>query len=538
MTREFSVFILILLAFSTCVAQQPCPGANCPIKFIIYIQMENRTLDEMFGTFPGVQNFCQGGHSPRRCTNNQNTSCTRLGTHDVCGNGGWCEPVRCITPTGTQCSAGDSCPQITTYETGDNGPLTLQNSSTSYADTGHAQKDFLKEFNNGLMNGWTRSGSTLVFYDSTQLPFHYQLASTYGLEDNHFSTMGGPSQPNHLYIFAASSNESSDNPTLTQTGTGSPGNTGTWNSRWTCGALHTGSTVPYLYTGTLWSTLASDGTRYFGGTCSYDRTKACVCYCPTGTKCPASTFDASHPCSDTNHCSTAGDSCDNSFSIGGTLGAPCPTITTIADVAEAKLGPNSWAYYSWNANWNAALQSQQIYFNPARLKAHVRHDTQFDTDVAACTSSSCALPPIVFLSPSLVSESEHPPSPIIQGETWLQTRLSGYFNNPYVYGNSVVFITWDDWGGKYDHVPPPVQDSVPTLGFRVPLLCVGPYCKNKVIHTQMEFASVLKCIERVFGLGNINSRDAGATDACAGTGTLTGNTDGMINLSQTPIPPL
>src|SRR5215469_4791214 len=402
----------ILLGVINCMGQSTCPGPSCPIKFIIYIQMENRTFDEMFGMFPGVQNYCQGGRSSRRCNNNQSMSCTTIGTHDVCGNGGWCEPLMCTTPTGRECTAGDICPQITTYQTGDGGPLTLQSSSTTYADTGHAQRDYLNELNNGLMNGWTRNGNaTLVYYDSTQLPFHYQLASTYGLEDNHFSTMGGPSQPNHLYIFAASSNESSDNPTLTRAGTGSPGNTGSWNSQWTCGALHTGSSVPYLYKGTLWSTRASDGTRYFGGTCTNDRTKACVCSCPKGTKCLPSTFDASHPCSDTINCSTAGNSCDNTFSIGGTTGAPCPTITTIADVAEATLGPNSWAYYSWNANWNAALQSEQIYFNPARLRAHVRHDRQFDTDVASCTQTSCSLPPIVFLSPDAVSNSEHPPSP-------------------------------------------------------------------------------------------------------------------------------
>jgi phospholipase C len=417
--------------------------------------------------------------------------------------------------------------------------LILQNSTTSYPDTPHGQINFIKQFNKGLMNGWSRTGNaTLVYYDATQLPYHYQLASTYGLEDNHFSSMGGPSQPNHLYIFAASSHESSDNPTLTANGLGSPGNTGNWNSAWTCGALHTGTAAPYLYKGTLWSTRASDGTRYFGGTCTNDRTRACVCSCPTGTRCAAATFDASHPCNDVNNCSSVGGSCDNTLSIGGTPGAPCPTITTIADVAEAKLGSNSWAYYSWNAQWNAALQSQQIYFNPKRLAAHVHHDKQFDTDITACTASSCSLASIVFLSPDAATNSEHPPSPIIHGEQWLKTRLTPYFNNPYVYAHSIVFITWDDWGGVYDHVPPPVQDSVPTLGFRVPLLCVGPYCKHKVTHTQMEFASVLKCVESVFGLPSLNSRDASSTNACAGSGTVNNNTDGMINTTQVPIPPL
>src|SRR5262249_10417374 len=61
-------------------------------------------------------------------------------------------------------------------------------------------------------------------------------------------------------------------------------------------------------------------------------------------------------------------------------------------------------------------------------------------------------------------------------------------------------------------------------------------CRNQITHTQLEFASVLKCLEGVFGLDNINSRDATAIDACAGTGTLASNGDGMVDLNQRPIP--
>lgn len=546
-----------------------CAQSN--ITHVIYVIKENHSTDELFGTFPGVQNYCQGGNSPKRCTNNQATACTTVGTHDVCGNGGWCEPLMCTTPNGPECNVGDRCPQITTYQSGNGAPLALQDPLATYPDIGHARHNFVKQLHNGGMDGWPNTGgitSALTYFAASQIPYYYQLASTYGLADNHFSTLGGPSAPNHLYMFSASSNELTDNPTLTKDGTGSPGENPLYTHPWTCGALHSGTSAPYLYTGTYPSTLASDGTRYYGGTCSNDRTLSCKCSCPTGTGC-SNTFDPTmggSACKDSAHCASVGNSCDTTYSIGGTAGAPCPTITTIADVAEAN--GVSWGYYSQSPTWNAALYSQAIYFNPIRLATHVRPAPEFDTDVAACRgmcsnnhsvactidaqcgagscvdsdgsppgSTACRLPKITYLSPTLTSTSDHPNvGTMSAGENWTQNRLAVYFANPYVYYHSIVLLTWDDWGGYYDHVPPPVQDNVPTLGFRVPLLCIGPYCRNRVTHTQLEFASVLKCMEKIFRLPAINSRDNAATDACAGSGTLSNNSDGMVDLSQNPIP--
>jgi phospholipase C len=545
--------------------------AQSTITHVIYVIKENHSTDELFGTFPGVQNYCQGGHSPKRCTNHQATSCTTVATHDVCGNGGWCEPLMCTTPNGPECSVADTCPQITTYQSGNGMHLALQDPSATYPDIGHARNNFVKQLDNGAMDGWPDTGGAdpaLTYFGASQLPYYYQLASTYGLEDNHFSTLGGPSAPNHLYMFSATSHELANNPTFTKDGTGSPGENSLYTHPWTCGALHTGTSAPYLYTGTFPSTQASDGTRYYGGTCSNNRTLACRCSCPAGTNC-SNTFDPKNggsACTDSASCAAAGNSCDTSFSIGGTAGAPCPTVTTIADVAEANGVP--WGYYSQAPQWNAALYSEGIYFKPARLKSHIHPNTQFDTDVAACTgmcsnnhsnactidaqcgtgscvdsdgspagSTACVLPKIVYLSPTAASSSDHPSlSTMSAGETWTKNRLTPYFANRYVYYHSIVLLTWDDWGGFYDHVPPPVQDNVPTLGFRVPLICIGPYCRNKVTHTQLEFASTLKCMEALFRLPAINSRDAGATDACAGTGTLSNNSDGMVDLSQSPIP--
>jgi phospholipase C len=73
---------------------------------------------------------------------------------------------------------------------------------------------------------------------------------------------------------------------------------------------------------------------------------------------------------------------------------------------------------------------------------------------------------------------------------------------------------WDDWGGFYDHVPPPFFDNWGGLGFRVPMLVISPYAREAVpgtpgyvSHTQYEFGSILKFVENVWGLGSLGTTD-------------------------------
>src|SRR5262249_5805023 len=80
------------------------------------------------------------------------------------------------------------------------------------------------------------------------------------------------------------------------------------------------------------------------------------------------------------------------------------------------------------------------------------------------------------------------------------------------WAETAIFITWDDWGGFYDHVAPPQPDYM-GLGFRVPLIVVSPYAKkgyvSKVPH---EFGSLLKFTELAMNLPSLHSMDADATD--------------------------
>ena len=113
--------------------------------------------------------------------------------------------------------------------------------------------------------------------------------------------------------------------------------------------------------------------------------------------------------------------------------------------------------------------------------------------------------------------SEHPPYGTCAGENCSVQLINAIENSP-AWSSTVINLTWDDWGGFYDHVTPPTQDAL-GYGFRVPLLVISPFAyardnssNTHISHDQFEFASVLKLAEEVFNLPSLGQRDATAGD--------------------------
>jgi phospholipase C len=97
------------------------------------------------------------------------------------------------------------------------------------------------------------------------------------------------------------------------------------------------------------------------------------------------------------------------------------------------------------------------------------------------------------------------------GPDWVASIVNAIGQSKY-WDNTVIFLTWDDWGGWYDHVSPPVYNSY-ELGFRVPLVVISPYTKKGYVsHVQHEFGSILKFTEETFGLGSLGTTDVRADD--------------------------
>jgi len=77
--------------------------------------------------------------------------------------------------------------------------------------------------------------------------------------------------------------------------------------------------------------------------------------------------------------------------------------------------------------------------------------------------------------------------------------------------DSLIIVTYDEHGGRWDHVTPPVN-GIWGDGTRVPAIVIGPLAKRHFVdHTQYDTLSILKTIEERFGLAPLNSLDANAT---------------------------
>ncbi len=124
------------------------------------------------------------------------------------------------------------------------------------------------------------------------------------------------------------------------------------------------------------------------------------------------------------------------------------------------------------------------------------------------------LPRVIFVKP-IGEDNQHPGYAAVQaGEDWIAQAVAKIQASK-VYKHSVIFITYDEHGGMWDHVKPPQVDSWGP-GLRVPLTVVSPFVKQGFIdHTQYETSSVLSFIEHLYGLPPLNDHDANATPPTA-----------------------
>jgi phospholipase C len=152
---------------------------------------------------------------------------------------------------------------------------------------------------------------------------------------------------------------------------------------------------------------------------------------------------------------------------------------------------------------------------------HIRPVDQLIDDIA-----DGGLPPVTWVHPRY-EVCEHPSklNDFAHGENWSSAIINAIMESP-MWPTTAIFHTYDEWGGFYDHVPPPQIDQF-GLGIRVPLLTISPYArKGHVDHELGEFSSILRFVERNFGLPSLTQRDRMASD-------LSYNFD----FSQRPRPP-
>ena len=121
------------------------------------------------------------------------------------------------------------------------------------------------------------------------------------------------------------------------------------------------------------------------------------------------------------------------------------------------------------------------------------------------------LPAVSWVVPS-GEVSEHPPAPVSYGQSFVTSLVNAVMRSPN-WDSSAIFLSWDDWGGFYDHVAPPSVDQN-GYGLRVPGLVISPYAKQGLVDKQkLSFDAYDKFIEDAFLQGKrIDPRSDGRPD--------------------------
>jgi len=368
-----------------------------PIKHIIIIDKENRSFDEMFGLFPHAD-----GASHARLSNGR------------------------IVPLG-------------------------HTPDRMLFDISHAAASAVLAVDNGkmdrfdLLRGAWQNGRNIADTQLHQsdIPDYWKLAQTFTLDDRFFSTIMGPSFPNHLITVAATSGNTVDNPH------------GQLIRAWGCD----GGPNSYV------DGITPDGQRF-----------------------------VTHPCFD---------------------------FQTLPDLFQQYRV--SWKYYA------PPPRSFGYVWNSLDAIKHIRYSSLWRTNVALDASvlgdlKNGTLPQVSWLVTDL-PQSEHPPASICVGERWTTNVINAVMRSRY-WKDTAIFLTWDDFGGFYDHVPPPRLDPI-SLGPRVPTIVISPYARRHAIdHSQLEFDSLLRFIEDDFRLPSLTDRDRHARSMLS-----------SFDFHQKPLPP-
>jgi phospholipase C len=160
----------------------------------------------------------------------------------------------------------------------------------------------------------------------------------------------------------------------------------------------------------------------------------------------------------------------------------------------------TWRYYVDALGWNAPAFISSL----AKSPNIVSNTDQIVTDVEGGTLAS-----VSWVCPTSIA-SDHPTNPVGPPQNYLATLVNAVMASPY-WATTAIFVTWDDWGGFYDHVIPPQVDAW-GLGPRVPLIVISPYAKRGYIsHRQGEFSSLAKFVLANWGLPSLGQRDALST---------------------------
>jgi phospholipase C len=200
---------------------------------------------------------------------------------------------------------------------------------------------------------------------------------------------------------------------------------------------------------------------------------------------------------------------------------PCFIVGTLADSLDRR--GVSWRFYSavkpdFGVNWLSYDSFSAIRYGPDWTTNVTGPPSKIVSDI-----NSGNLAAMNWVTPTN-NTSDHPQAHEKLGPAWITSVVNAVGQSKY-WDSTAIFITWDDWGGWYDHVPPPSYNPT-SLGVRVPLIVVSPYARNGYVsHVTHTTGSILHFAEEVFDLDSLGQDDAVEDDMAD-----------IFNFAQAPTP--
>ncbi|HZB01114.1 MAG TPA: alkaline phosphatase family protein [Actinomycetota bacterium] len=323
----------------------------------------------------------------------------------------------------------------------------------------HSFEGALIAINGGRMNCFSELGGeeelwAYVQYRPRDIPNYWAYARRFALADRFFSSTYGPTGIEHLFTIAATTDRFTDHERATP-----PGQFGT-------------NGIPREYCG--------------------DRTERAWSFRVLGAAARAHAFDLEDR--------AAAEELRERYWF---LRWPCIDVRILPDLLEER--GISWRYYLGENEYVHTID----WIRHART-GPIRRNVVDDAEVLRDLERG-KLPSVSWLIPDR-EFSEHPAvSGMCQGENWTVDVVNALMRSPH-WRRTILVITWDDFGGFYDHVPPPHVDLF-GMGPRVPAIVISPWVRpGLVYHETLEFSSVLKLIERIWDLPSLTRRDRRADD--------------------------
>jgi phospholipase C len=329
------------------------------------------------------------------------------------------------------------------------------------ADVNHNFMAGLTAIDGGRMDGFGLLGSlaplgAYVWYAKEQIPAYWAYAARYQLADRFFSAVYGPTGPEHLWSIAGSSAG------FTTFETESP-------------PQSYGTGLPREYCDDPEERVF----RFANWRASRDPDVMAHEYGPIGSL-----------------------TAEGMSRVGyWKIAWPCvkgdPDFETLPEKLTA--AGVSWREYRGVNN----------YVDPLRQVWRARHDPEIwgrrtSPERYLADVARGVLPAVSWLTPPL-GVSDHPPGSLCGGENWTVTMLNALMRRPKLWRTTAVILTWDDFGGYYDHVEPPHSD-IYGYGPRVPMILISPWARPGLNHQDLAPDSVLNLIEKLFGVDPLHDQ--------------------------------